>query len=91
MTARKKKRGRIKGCIAVVLLAIGFPGGNMLWAGENGFEQGLAALRNGQYQRAVEAFTLAIESAPQDFEAYNNRGFARIYTGDYDGCHSRLV
>ncbi len=53
---------------------------------QNWFEQGLVDLKNGRYQRAEEAFTLAIEAVPHDFEALNNRGFARIYTGDYDGA-----
>ena len=53
---------------------------------QNWFEQGLVELKNGHYQRAVEAFTFAIEAVPHDFEALNNRGFARIYTGDYDGA-----
>ena len=29
---------------------------------------------------------MALEAVPDDFEALNNRGFARIYTGDYDGA-----
>jgi tetratricopeptide (TPR) repeat protein/cell division protein FtsN len=55
-------------------------------ATENWFERGLVNLKEGQYQQAVEAFSIAIESVPHDFEALNNRGFARIYTGDYDGA-----
>jgi tetratricopeptide (TPR) repeat protein/cell division septation protein DedD len=52
----------------------------------NWFEQGLADLKNKEYQAAVDKFTMAIEAVPDDFEALNNRGFARIYTGDYDGA-----
>jgi tetratricopeptide (TPR) repeat protein/cell division septation protein DedD len=84
----RKHGGRIKVYIAVILMFLGFTGGNLPGASENWFEQGLIELKQGRYQRAVDAFTLAIESAPQDFEAYNNRGFARIYTGDYDGAIS---
>jgi tetratricopeptide (TPR) repeat protein/cell division septation protein DedD len=82
----RNRQSRIRGCILFILLTVGFPAGNMPWAAEKWFEQGLVELKNGYYQRAADAFTLAIESAPHDFEAYNNRGFAKIYTGDYDGA-----
>jgi tetratricopeptide (TPR) repeat protein/cell division protein FtsN len=55
-------------------------------AGENWFEQGLADIKAGRFQAAVDKFTMALEAVPDDFEALNNRGFARIYTGDYDGA-----
>ena len=47
-------------------------------AAQNWFEQGLAALKAKDYQTAVDKFTMAIEAVPDDFEALNNRGFARI-------------
>ena len=53
---------------------------------ENWFEMGLADLKEQHYQAAVDKFTKAIEAVPDDFEAFNNRGFARIYTGDYEGA-----
>ena len=55
-------------------------------AAGNWFEQGLAHLKEQQYQAAADKFTLAIEAVPEDYEALNNRGFARIYIGDYDGA-----
>jgi tetratricopeptide (TPR) repeat protein/cell division septation protein DedD len=67
-----------------LLLAIGLAAPAR--AAENWFENGLAELKVGNYQAAVNAFSLAIESVPHDFEALNNRGFARIYTGDYEGA-----
>ena len=56
------------------------------FSAENWFEQGLAAIKAGQYQTAVEKFSLSLEAVPEDFEALNNRGFARIYTGDFEGA-----
>ncbi|MGD8267056.1 MAG: tetratricopeptide repeat protein [Desulfobacterales bacterium] len=72
---------RIAGLLVAVMLNVG-----LARAAENWFEQGLAELKQGHYQRAVDAFSIAIETVPHDFEALNNRGFARIYTGDYDGA-----
>ena len=72
--------------IAALLLAWGLLDGLAAGATDNWFEQGLVELKNGRYQRAVDAFTVAIEAVPHDFEALNTRGFARIYTGDYDGA-----
>ncbi len=68
------------------MLGLVLAGSRLAGATENWFEQGLVELKNGHYQRAVDAFSLAIEAMPHDFEALNNRGFARIYTGDYDGA-----
>ncbi len=79
--AIKRKHLRLASLLVVVLLDVGSVG-----ASENWFERGLVELRQGHYQRAVDAFTIAIETVPHDFEALNNRGFARIYTGDYDGA-----
>jgi tetratricopeptide (TPR) repeat protein/cell division septation protein DedD len=53
---------------------------------ENWFERGLADIRAGNYQAAVDHFSKAIEAVPEDFEAYNNRGFAKISIGDYEGA-----
>ncbi len=78
--------GRIAVFGAPLLLAWALLGGLAAGATDNWFEKGLVELKNGRYQRAVDAFTVAIEAVPHDFEALNNRGFARIYTGDYDGA-----
>lgn len=77
----KRNHFRIAGLLVAVMLNVG-----VARAAENWFEQGLVELKQGHYQRAVDAFSIAIESVPHDFEALNNRGFARIYSGDYDGA-----
>ncbi|MBL0713556.1 MAG: tetratricopeptide repeat protein, partial [Desulfosarcina sp.] len=84
----KTRRGWIRAhrFFTPILLVAVMLAGSMAGAAENWFERGLIELKNGRYQRAVEAFSVAIESVPHDFEALNNRGFARIYTGDYDGA-----
>ena len=85
MKARREAL-RIAARIALLPLIWALLGGLVAGASDNWFEQGLVELKNGRYQRAVEAFTVTIEAVPHDFEALNNRGFARIYTGDYDGA-----
>ena len=80
-TAIKSKSIPIAGLLIAVMLNVG-----LAQAAENWFEKGLVELKQGHYQRAVDAFSIAIETVPHDFEALNNRGFARIYTGDYDGA-----
>ncbi len=84
----KTRRGamRIAAFITPLLQAWVLMGGIAAATTDNWFEQGLVELKNGRYQRAVDAFTVAIEAVPHDFEALNNRGFARIFTGDYDGA-----
>jgi tetratricopeptide (TPR) repeat protein len=47
----------------------------------NWFERGLSLLRAQQYNDAIEAFSLAIEIIPHDYEAYNNRGVAWFLKG----------
>jgi len=55
-------------------------------AQEDWFEQGLILIRARQYDKAIEAFSTAIELIPGDFQAYNYRGVARTYQGDYPGA-----
>jgi hypothetical protein len=40
------------------------------------FSDGLDALTLGRYDLAIEAFTRSLETVPDDYEAYNNRGIA---------------
>ena len=77
----KRNPLRLAGLMVALLLGVGSGVASVNW-----FEKGLVELRQGHYQRAVDAFTIAIKTVPHDFEALNNRGFARIYTGDYDGA-----
>ncbi|MBU0986113.1 MAG: tetratricopeptide repeat protein, partial [Proteobacteria bacterium] len=43
---------------------------------DNWFEHGFSALKSGHYQKAIEAFSKAIEINPSDIRAYNSRGIA---------------
>jgi cell division septation protein DedD len=55
------------------------------WAAyENWFNKGLEALKAQQYDQAVQAFTITVETIPNDYEAYNNRGIAWSQMGDQD-------
>jgi cell division septation protein DedD/Flp pilus assembly protein TadD len=54
--------------------------------GDEWFQEGLNALKAGKYAEAIEAFTMTIKAVPHDYEALNNRCFARIFIGDYVGA-----
>ncbi len=69
-----------------LLLAINLLPTHQISAQEGWFEKGLMLNRAQQYDSAIEAFTIAIELIPGDYEAYNYRGVARAYQGDYDGA-----
>lgn len=53
-------------------------------AQENWFQKGLTALQDHNYDDAIKAFTLSIETFPQDYEAFNNRGIAWFYKNEHD-------
>ncbi len=53
---------------------------------EDEFAKGLALIKSRQYDEAIEAFSVAIETMPSDFEAYNYRGIARAYKKNYEGA-----
>lgn len=53
-------------------------------AEEDWFGKGLAYMESHQYDDAVKAFSIAIETIPQDYQAYNFRGVTYAYQGDYD-------
>lgn len=48
------------------------------------YNQGTIYLNQGDYDRAITAFTQAIRLNPNYAEAYNNRGLAYNYKNDYD-------
>ncbi|MEE9420550.1 MAG: SPOR domain-containing protein, partial [Desulfatiglandaceae bacterium] len=51
---------------------------------EDWFERGLYFLKSQRYDDAIKAFSLSIQIIPNDSQAYNNRGTAWFYKGDYD-------
>jgi len=53
---------------------------------EDWFAQGLSAFRSHHYEKAIEAFSTAIEMNPRHVEAYNNRGITWFNKGDYDAA-----
>lgn len=53
------------------------------YAENDWFEIGLKALKQQQYDAAINALTMAVEVMPHDFEAYNNRGVAWFGKGDF--------
>lgn len=52
--------------------------------GKDRFEQGIAHLNSGRYDRAIEAFSIILEVYPEDYETLNNRGIARSRKGQFD-------
>jgi tetratricopeptide (TPR) repeat protein len=65
--------------------------GNFVIEGETGkadagtwYEQGLARYRAGDYEGAIEAFSMAIELKPEVPPAYSDRGATFIMLGDYE-------
>ncbi|WP_337040657.1 tetratricopeptide repeat protein [Emticicia sp. 17c] len=50
------------------------------------FIQGNVAYKKGDYNKAIEYFTEAIEKTPEFADAYNNRGTARLALEDTDGA-----
>ena len=72
----------------VMLMIIGIvaflPGPGMGADEEDWVEKGLKLISKQQYDKAVNAFSTAIEIIPQDYQAYNYRGVARALKGDFD-------
>lgn len=48
----------------------------------NYYERGLSKAKLEDYEGAIEDFTKAIELNPNDSNAYNKRGFSKIYVDD---------
>jgi len=71
---------------ATLLLIISFLLPHLVLAEADWFEKGLMLTKAQQYDAAIEAFSTAIELIPGDFEAYNFRGVARTYQGDFAGA-----
>ena len=78
-----KRTITIRVSMLLVLILLGsFPA----FCAEGSFEKGLALIKARQYDKAVAAFSEAIDMIPGDFQAYNYRGIARAYQKDYDGA-----
>ena len=54
-----------------------------VFAFADAFNDGLAAVNRGDWQEAVQHFTQAIKSDPNNAIAYNNRGYCYDELGDY--------
>jgi len=51
---------------------------------DNPYESGLRALKAGEYDAAIKAFTLTLEIVPHDYEALANRAVAWYHKKNYD-------
>ena len=67
-----------------IILLIGFDGLAEAKSAVDYFNSGVDYGRKGEYDRAIQDFTKAIQINPKDAEAYNNRGFAYEKKGEYD-------
>ena len=54
------------------------------FAADNPFESGLAALKEGDFDKAISLFTEDIRLHPSNGAAFDNRGFAYLQKGDLD-------
>ena len=73
---------KLSGLLAVLLLVCPIKAFSVA----DPFERGLALIETRQYDKAIEAFSEAIEMIPEDSEAFNYRGIARAYQKDYTGA-----
>jgi len=62
-------------CVAITPVAL---------AQDNPYESGLRALQTKDYDAAIEAFTLTLETVPHDYEALINRAVAWYHKKTYD-------
>ncbi|BBO73663.1 hypothetical protein DSCW_10800 [Desulfosarcina widdelii] len=62
-------------CVAIAPVAL---------AQDNPYESGLRALQAGEYDAAIKAFTITIETVPHDYEALSNRAVAWYHKKTYD-------
>ena len=53
--------------------------------------RGVAYAEKGDYDRAIEGYTKAIELKPAFAEAYNNRGEAWLHLGEWENARSNLT
>ncbi len=67
--------------LTVALITIVFSA-QPLHAADSAFDQGVAALKDGNFDSAIEKFTKAIESNPKASVAYSNRGIAYSQKGN---------
>lgn len=67
--------------VAVVLIGCMAPA---VFAWTDWFEEGLDALKAGDYDKAIRDFTLTLEVFPEDYEALSSRGVACFYARIYD-------
>lgn len=68
-------------CLTILLCAIIAP---VAMAEVNPFESGLRALQAGDYDAAIKAFTLTLETVPHDYEALSHRAVAWYHKKRYD-------
>ncbi len=66
----------------IVLLAGRLLASIPLWAEDGPFEQGVDHVKAGEYEEAIQAFSLCIELIPHDYEAFYQRGLAWMLKGD---------
>lgn len=72
------------GIALVLLLVVGC--GSRKDSPEEAFAAGLAHAEKGSWQKAIEAYSAALEGRPDYIDAYVNRGVAKAGLGDYTGA-----
>jgi tetratricopeptide (TPR) repeat protein len=71
---------------AILWMALFLIGLNAAAGDDDAFNRGLQLLEQQRYDEAINAFSMAIEVIPGDYQAYNSRGVARALKGDFDGA-----
>ena len=77
----RRNRTLTRLCLVIFFCAFVAP---VALAQDNPYESGLRALKAGQYDAAIEAFTLTLETVPHDYEALSNRAVAWYHKKIYD-------
>jgi tetratricopeptide (TPR) repeat protein len=68
-----------------------FFGGKKIMTKDEAIKKGKEALKQEDWDSAIAAFTLAIESAKDADEAYNGRGYAHCFNVNRDDDYSKAI
>jgi tetratricopeptide (TPR) repeat protein len=70
--------------LTIIGIVAFLPGAGIAANEEDWVGKGLELISQQQYDKAINAFSTAIEIIPRDYQAYNYRGVARALKGDFN-------
>ena len=74
----------IKTVLTIMAIVAFLPGPGIAADEEDWVDKGLKLISQQQYDKAINAFSTAIEIIPRDYQAYNYRGVAWALKGDFN-------